>query len=96
MNSKLGSYCLHTVRRSQLGFYPDDLKKLPIKRIPQSEQTAFVDLVDQILRIYKQYGYPLPPEINEKAKEVEYQIDQRVYELYGLTKEEITLVEENV
>ncbi|MCL0034870.1 Eco57I restriction-modification methylase domain-containing protein [Dehalococcoidia bacterium] len=36
LNSKLAYKFLDSVRRSKLGFYPDDLKKLPIKKITYS------------------------------------------------------------
>ncbi|PIR87474.1 MAG: hypothetical protein COU11_00450 [Candidatus Harrisonbacteria bacterium CG10_big_fil_rev_8_21_14_0_10_49_15] len=86
LNSKFANYFLNQVRRSQIGFYPDDLKKLPIKNIALSGQQIFIDLVDQILTLKKQ---------NKEAdtKNLEAQIDQLVYKLYGLTEDEIGIVE---
>lgn len=55
-----------------------------------------IQTVDYILSIYKQCGYPLLPNQERKVKSLEQQIDQKVYELYGLTDEEIALVERNV
>ena len=86
LNSKFAYKFLNFVRRSQIGFYPDDLKKLPIKKISLQEQQPFITLVDQILSAKKQ---------NPQAdtSELECQIDQMVYKLYGLTEEEIKIME---
>ena len=86
LNSKFAYKFLDSVRRSQIGFYPDDLKKLPIKKIPLSVQQPFITLVDRILAAKKH-----DPEADTSA--LEQEIDQMVYELYGLTEEEITIVE---
>lgn len=45
LNSAFGKSYLISVRRSQVGFYPDDLKQLPIKRISLPAQQAFIDKV---------------------------------------------------
>jgi hypothetical protein len=52
------------------------------------------DLVDQILAITKKdEDYISNPAKQAKVKELENQIDKMVYELYGLTEEEIAVVE---
>ncbi len=53
----------------------------------------FIDLVDKILAITKDDVYLENPEKQSKVKELEKQIDQLVYRLYGLTNEEITIIE---
>lgn len=93
LNSGFGSYYLHTIRRSQIGFYPDDLKKLPIKKISLSKQKPFIDIVDKILAITKDNDYLTTPIKHGKVKEYERRIDQMVYKLYGLTNEEMKVVE---
>ena len=64
----------------------ENLEKLPIKDISESEQKAFIDKVDEILALKK---------ANPQAdtSELEREIDLMVYELYGLTPEEIEIVE---
>jgi len=93
LNSKFAKFYLNTIRRHRIQyyFYPDDFKKLPIKKIPKLEQQKFVKLVDKILLL------------NEKEKrdekviaEIDEQIDTEVYRLYGLTKEEIKIIEESL
>jgi len=93
LNSKLGNFYLSQVRRSQLGFYPDDLKKLPIKIISNYDQQPLITLVDQILAITKSSDYLQNLDKQAKVKEYEKQIDDLVYTLYELTPEEIEIVE---
>jgi len=57
---------------------------MPVPAIPQAQQRPFVELVDKILA-KKERGQDTT---TEEAK-----IDQMVYKLYGLTKEEIRIVE---
>ncbi|MBI2485540.1 MAG: hypothetical protein HYW01_00990 [Deltaproteobacteria bacterium] len=57
------------------------------------EQKPLIDLVKKILSIAKYDDYPNNPAKQAKVKEYERQIDQMVYELYGLTQEEIEIVE---
>ncbi len=93
LNSKLGNFYLSQVRRSQLGFYPDDLKKLPIKKISKNDQQPFITLVDKILAIAKPADYLQNPDKQARVKEYEKRIDELVYKLYELTPEEIAIVE---
>lgn len=67
--------------------------KLPIKDIDFKLQQPFISLVNQILAIAKDSDYLESPAKQDKVKEYERQIDQMVYELYGLTEEEIKIVE---
>ncbi len=50
-------------------------------------------LVDEILYLTQSEDYLENPQKQEKVKEYEHQIDQLVYKLYGLTKEEIKIIE---
>jgi hypothetical protein len=69
------------------------LEQLPIPKIAESDQKPFIDLVDKILAITKDEDYLQNKEKQAKVKEYEYQIDQMVYKLYGLTDEEIKVIE---
>jgi type II restriction/modification system DNA methylase subunit YeeA len=62
------------------------IEQLPIKDISEKQQIPFVNLVNQILAAKKQ-----DPAADTSALEKE--IDQLVYQLYGLTEEEIRIVE---
>lgn len=69
------------------------LEQLPIRVISLNEQKPFADIVDKILAITEDVDYMTSPTKQSKVCEYERQIDQMVYELYGLTKEEIKVVE---
>ena len=51
------------------------------------------EIVDKILAIAKSNDYLTNPEKQARVRDYEKQIDQLVYELYGLTPEEITIIE---
>ena len=73
------------------GFYeykPMFIERLPIPKLDATEQRPFNRLVDRILKTRA-----ANPEAD--TSEVETEIDRRVYELYGLTEEEIAAVEGN-
>lgn len=68
-----------------------------IPKIPESAQQSFIDLVDKILAIKHPVSFGHPSTRGEytiaDTSHLEHQIDQMVYELYGLTEEEIKMVE---
>ena len=76
-----------------LELYQRPLSEIPIKEISPNLQQAFVEYVDKILAITKDEDYPNNADKQARVKELERQIDQLVYELYGLTEEEIAVVE---
>lgn len=65
-----------------------DLQNYPIPNISTLDQQPFIDKVDQILSLKKDN-----PAADTNA--LEREIDMMVYELYGLTEEEIAIVENN-
>ncbi len=71
------------------------LLNIPIKQISPEAQKPFIDLVDKILEITKQDWYN-PKQVPEEQKILEKEIDKMVYELYGLSEEEVRVVEENL
>lgn len=71
------------------------IKKLPIKIISLKEQKPFIKLVDKILDTVKNKDYFADSEMRAKVKEYEAEIDKMVCKLYGLTPEEIKVIENN-
>jgi hypothetical protein len=51
LNSKFAKFYLNTIRRHRIEyyFYPDDFKRLPIKKMPLPSQQPFITLCDYIL-----------------------------------------------
>lgn len=62
------------------------VKKIPIKVIPEKEQTPFINLVDKIISL-KQQG--------KDSSEQEKKIDELVYKLYNITPDEQKIIEAN-
>ena len=74
-------------RKSEmLELYQKPLSEIPIKRIPPDAQKPFIKLVDRILASKQR-------DAGADVSELERQIDGLVYALYGLTPEEIKLIE---
>ncbi len=72
------------------------LQAIPIKIVRQEQQDKVIKLVDQILSAKQNPSSPpFAKEGNNGAdtSALEKQIDEMVYELYGLTQEEIAIVE---
>jgi len=69
------------------------LEQLPIKELLSKDQQPFVNLVDKILSLAESRGYFEDSTKQAKVHNYEKQIDQLVYKLYGLTPEEIKIVE---
>lgn len=90
LNSKLFDYCFRDNFPELLGGTRELRKvffdKIPIKQICELTEQPFKDLVLKILELKKQNP-------NSDTSALESQIDQLVYELYGLTEEEIRIVE---
>ena len=89
MNSAAARDFLRANRRSNIHLYPDDWKKLPIPEGDAAAQKPIVALVDRILAAKRDN-----PDADVSALEAE--IDQLVYSLYGLTREEIAIIEESL
>jgi len=69
------------------------LEKVPVIELNSKNQKPINIIVEQILAITKSGDYLKSPEKQAKVKRLENQIDQVVYKLYGLTDDEIKIVE---
>lgn len=84
MNSSVAREFLRANRRSNIHLYPDDWKKLPIPDAAGEGQALLVALVDRILAARRQNN-------SADVSQLEHGIDERVRELYGLTRQEATV-----
>jgi len=90
LNSKLADYYIRSLGVTRNGGYfeykPMFVEKLPVPMIEESQQQPFIALVNQLLSAKKE---------NPAADtaELEREIDGLVYGLYGLTEEEVGIVE---
>jgi type II restriction/modification system DNA methylase subunit YeeA len=104
LNSKFADYLLLLFTNlTSLGRYAygakDKIEQLPLPPItPQTQPLAdqIVQKVDHILSLTQSPDYEINKEKQEKVKELEREIDQLVYKLYGLTEEEIKIIEGGV
>lgn len=100
LNSRLIAYFFEKkfgairVSGGYLQFKKQFTEQIPIPKISLDDQKPVVDNVDKIINITSEQGYN-PRSIPIKQKELEEKIDQLIYELYGLTEEEIEIVEES-
>ena len=69
------------------------LRSLPIKLISNDKQAIFNEIVEKIILIIKNNDYLQNLKRQAKVKVLEDEIDELVYQLYGLTPEEIKIVE---
>lgn len=92
LNSNLMDWYFKNFLSEKMHFYPDDAKNIPIKNVQKKEQEMFIEVVDEILKETSRKGYN-PKNIPVRQVELEKEIDRLVYKLYGLTEEEIKIVE---
>lgn len=74
-------------------FTKDMLNNLPLPKFADEEQQLIKNIVDKILIITKGDGYLTNSEEQAEVKKYRTQIDQIIYKLYGLTEEEVSIVE---
>ncbi len=87
LNSHLINWYFLTFLSEKLHFYPDDAKNLPIIKLNNLvQQKPIINLVNQIItNKHKDH--------DSEVSHLEKQIDELVYALYGLTPEDIAIVE---
>ena len=93
LNSKLIWYFLNSICVVRRGGYievkPQYFEQIPIPKIDEKLKEELESYVNQILSIKKQNS-------QADTSALESEIDKMVYELYGLTEEEIEIVENSV
>ena len=96
LNSKLIEFWLKHKGKMQGANYQIDkepLVNLPLIQPEEKKQNEVAFIVDKILTITKDADCLQNPAKQAQVKEYEKQIDQLVYDLYGLTEEETKIVE---
>ena len=79
----------------------DFLSRVPIKISSKEQQKIIVKLTDQMLSLQKRYHEQKlsgneKERLEQQIKNLDYEIDQEVYELYGITKEEQKIIEDSL
>jgi len=75
--------------------YEVNYSLLPITKETQPLADQIVQKVQEILTLTQSPDFETSQEKQQKVKELEREIDQLVYKLYGLTEEEIKIIELN-
>ena len=88
LNSKMAGILLKDQRGGDYHIYPEHIRNIPIPIAPNEMQNKIGNIAKDILILKKSN-----PSADTSALESE--IDRLVYQLYGLTEEEIKIVEEN-
>jgi len=98
LNSKLVAFWLQHKGKMQGNNYQIDKEPiidLPLYEAPKAGQKDLANLTTRIIEFIKSPDYFGNPEKQAKVRGIERQIDELVYKLYGLTDEEIKIVEAN-
>lgn len=69
------------------------IEQLPLVDADIEHQKPIIELVDKIINITKSHNYINNSEKQSKVRDYEKQIDKIVYNLYGLTEEDIRIIE---
>lgn len=106
INSRLGDFYFRRKLEGGLNIYPETVRQLPIRRIDftnpteKAAQDEVVSLVEKMLALQKEkqsYTSKLYDDeiqaVERQIVHVDEEINQRVYRLYGLTEEEVRVVE---
>lgn len=104
LNSKLMTFCYKNLFKSlslsggYMRIGTPQIKNLPIKMPTNKQEKEIIELVDKILELNKEPSKINPKSnrgvrLQEEIDRVDKEIDQEVYELYSLSKEEVRIVE---
>ena len=89
LNSRYTKVLLDDIRSGDYHIYPEHVRRIPIPSATTEQQQPIIDLVDTILA-----AKAADPQAD--TSDFESQIDQLVFDLYGLTEEERQIVLNNV
>jgi len=97
--SRLTQYFIRTFAAPRLGNIFVETKIIHLLRfkipdLSKMDFTKFSSKISQILAITKSDDYLQNPQQQARVKELEREIDQLVFKIYGLTEEEIRIVED--
>lgn len=86
MNSRMAAYLLENLRGGDYHIYPEHLRNIPIPKASTEQQTVISTLSDQILSLKQASS-------DTDTTALEKEIDCLVYKLYGLTYDEVRIVD---
>jgi hypothetical protein len=97
LNSKIGTqWFLHTLPLLRGAFFEPSaifMQQFPVAKATDKQQAPIITLVKQILAVKQKPPFAKGGNNDADTSALEKQIDEMVYALYGLTPEEIAIVE---
>jgi hypothetical protein len=91
LNSNLVKFFIQSRASLKAGgyysYFSNVLNQIPIKKVSLTEQKPFIKIVDDIIEAKKK-------DLKADITALEHQIDKLVHKIYGLTPDEIAIVEE--
>ena len=100
LNSKLHNWYFGFIGKSKGNtreYFNKPLAEIPIKAISPEDQAPLIKLADQMLETQSRLQQAISDEdkklLEQRAAIIDKQIDRAVYQLYGLTEEEVKIVE---
>lgn len=105
LNSKLIQYYtykfIYQNAIRSMDFYEAYAKQIPVPKVNKKTQQKIVESVNQMLSLYKKLheGKPAGNEkerLEQQIKQIDWQIDDEIYKLYGITEEEKKVIEESL
>ena len=86
MNSKYASVLLTNLRGGDYHIYPEHIRNIPIPSASSIQQQLIIKNVDQILKVKA-------TDSSFDTSDLEQKLDRLVYHLYGLTYDEVLIVD---
>lgn len=86
MNSSYATVLLRDLRGGDYHIYPDHIRNIPIAPATKDQQLPIINLVDAILSAKR-------ADAKADTSSEEHQIDKLVYHLYGLTYDEVKIID---
>ena len=103
LNSKVLSFRYQSIGKQtgngQYEYFENGISKLPIPEISLSDQIPFINLTDSIMRCKKVHANSKGNDKNkleEQITNLKKELDRLIYNLYGLSQEDILLIESNL
>ena len=86
LNSKYATVLLKDIRGGDYHIVPEHIRNIPIPSATQEQQDDIIEIVDDILNAKKD-------DLSSDTSALEKRIDNLVYHLYGLTYDEVLIVD---
>ncbi|MFA6832118.1 MAG: N-6 DNA methylase, partial [Bacteroidaceae bacterium] len=86
MNSRYAKVLLNNLRGGDYHIYPEHIRNIPIPYATKEQQNQVIAIVDRILELKEKDSF-------SDTSSLEFNIDRLVYKLYGLTYDEVKIVD---